>query len=89
MARVSFTGNVQRHVPCPTVEVDGTTVRAALEAAFDGNPRARGYFLDEQGLLHQHVVVFLDGKPAIDRRELSDAVGPASEIHVMQALSGG
>jgi hypothetical protein len=45
--------------------------------------------LDDQGRLRRHVHVFVDGVLVADRERLSDPVGPASELHVMQALSGG
>ena len=89
MARVSFTQNVQRHVACPTEEVPGATLREVLDAVFSGNPQGRGYFLDDQGALHPHVVVFIDGRQARDRQDLSDELGPDADVHVMQALSGG
>jgi sulfur-carrier protein len=89
MARVVFTSHLQRHVRCPETEVDAPTLRAALEKVFRENPRARDYVLDEQGELRKHVVVFIDGQRARDRRELTDPVGKASEIYVLQALTGG
>lgn len=89
MPRVSFTPNLQRHVSCPPVQVEGDTVGAALAAAFAHNERARGYVLDDQGAVRQHMVVFVDGTPIDDRRTLSDPVGAGAEIYVMQALSGG
>lgn len=89
MPRVVFTANLQRHVACPPVEVDARNVREALDAVFAQNERARGYVLDDQGELRHHMVIFVDGRQIGDRRSLSDPVGPASEIYVMQALSGG
>ena len=89
MASVAFTHTLQRHVACPTVEVQGATVREALDAVWNVNPRARGYVLDEQGELRKHMAVFLDGRMIRDRAGLSDAVRPDSKLYVMQALSGG
>ena len=89
MPRVSFTRNLQRHVACPPCSVDGTTVRESLDAAFDRYPLARGYVLDEHGVLRQHMAIFVDGTPVADRRALSDPVPASAEILVMQALSGG
>ncbi|MEZ4300914.1 MAG: MoaD/ThiS family protein [Polyangiaceae bacterium] len=86
---VVFTPAMQRHVACPEGRVDGSTVREALDAAFAGQPRARGYVLDDDGALRHHVVVFVDGSAVSDRRALSDPVSEGSEIYVMQALSGG
>jgi hypothetical protein len=89
MPRVSFTQNLQRHLAAPPREVAGGTVREALEAVFEENPKLRGYVLDDQGRLRKHVVVFVDGEIIGDRVGLGDTVGPASELVVMQALSGG
>jgi len=89
MATVRFTQNIQRHVPCPTREVNGATLRAVLDDYFRENEKARGYVLDEQGKIRQHMVVFIDGEMARDRDRLTDAVKPESVIDVIQSLSGG
>ena len=89
MPTVNFTPNIQRHVACPPTDAAGSTVREVLDAVFAGNPRARGYILDEQGVLRKHMVIFLNGTAIRDRDRLSDAVTPRDEIYIMQALSGG
>ena len=90
MPVVRFTPNLARHVACPDVEAGGETVCQVLDEVFRTNPRLRGYVLDERGVLRKHMVVFLDGVAIHDRVRLSDPVpDEASEIFVMQALSGG
>ena len=89
MVKVTFTQNIQRHVACPDMQVAGATVREALDAVFAGNPRARGYVLDDQSRLRRHMSIFIDGRLIRDRERLSDAVAPTSTIAVFQALSGG
>ena len=89
MPSVKFTQNLERHLAAPACEVEGATVRQALDAVFDENPRLRSYVLDDQGRLRRHVVVFIDGEMIEDRTQLSDTVGASSELFVMQALSGG
>jgi len=89
MATVRFTQNIQRHVACPTREANGATLRAVLDDYFSANEKARGYVLDEQGKIRQHMVVFIDGEMARDRDHLTDAVKPQSVIDVIQSLSGG
>ena len=89
MATVRFTQNIQRHVACPTRDVDGSTAREVLDNYFRDNERARGYVLDETGAVRRHMVVFIDGDLIHDRDTLTDAVKPDSVIDVIQALSGG
>lgn len=89
MATVRFTKNIQRHVACPTREIPGQTVGDVLTAYFHENPAARGYVLDDQGRLRQHMVAFIDGQQVEDRNGLSDRVAPNSVIDIVQALSGG
>jgi molybdopterin synthase sulfur carrier subunit len=86
---VVFTPNLKRHVDCPDVDVPGATVREVLDGVFADNPRLRGYVVDERGVLRKHMIVFIDGRQIEDRVLLSDHVEPASELYVMQALSGG
>ena len=89
MPRISFTPNLRRHLEAPSCELAAETVRDALDAVFVDNPRLRSYLLDDQARLRKHVVIFVDGEAVVDRRGLSDALKPSSEILVMQALSGG
>jgi hypothetical protein len=89
MATVRFTQNIQRHVACPTREASGSNLREVLDDYFSENEKARGYVLDEQGKIRQHMVVFIDGEMVRDRDGLSDGVQPGSVIDVIQSLSGG
>lgn len=89
MVRVTFPQVLQRHVACPPVDVDGATVRQALEAAFAVHPRVRSYLLDDTGALRAHVTVFVDGAVVRDRSTLAQRIGKDARIDVLQALSGG
>jgi molybdopterin converting factor small subunit len=86
---VSFTKALERFHAAPSVEVGGATLGDALGAVFESLPALRGYVLDDQGALRQHVAVFVNGRNAVDRERLTDPVGPDDEIYVLQALSGG
>ncbi|MFN8645015.1 MAG: MoaD/ThiS family protein [Candidatus Binatia bacterium] len=89
MPRVTFTPHLQRFVDAPPADVPGATVREALEAVFAANPRLRGYVVDEHGRVRQHVAIYVDDAPLVDRAGLSDALDGAAEVFVLQALSGG
>jgi len=89
MPTVRFTDNIQRHVACPTREVGGATLRDVLDDYFRANAQARGYVLDDQGRLRQHMALFIDGRQVRDRETLQDAVAAGAVVDVIQALSGG
>ena len=89
MPRVFFTAHLRKHQPSEPVDVAAATVRAALEAVFERRPELRGYILDDQGCVRQHVMIFVDDRPILDRKGQGDSLSETSEIHVMQALSGG
>jgi molybdopterin synthase sulfur carrier subunit len=93
MARVVLTPQLSRFLDLPSAEQasvrGGGTVAAALAELFDRHPRLKGYIVDEHGRLRQHVTLLIDGRTIIDRVRLGDAVEPDSELHVLQALSGG
>ena len=89
MAKVIFTANLMRHVDCPSMEVNGKTVRDVLAKVFAENPRLKSYVVDEQFGLRRHMGIIVDGEIVQDRKRLSDPVESNSEVYVLQALSGG
>ena len=89
MAQLIFTQQLARFLPVPTVATTAADLRSALDAAFKGQPKLRGYVLDEQGHLRENVVIFIDGKRSRDRQLLDDALAPDSQVYILQALSGG
>ncbi|HEY8605996.1 MAG TPA: MoaD/ThiS family protein [Noviherbaspirillum sp.] len=89
MPRIVFTQQLRRFTEVPEIDSGAGVLRAALEDAFNANPRLRGYILDEQGHLRQHVAVFVDGRRVHDRLSLADPLSAESTVHVLQALSGG
>lgn len=89
MPRIVFTPQLQRFVEAPDFEATALVLREALEQAFGAHPRLRGYVLDDQQHLRTHVVIFIDGQRQRDRIGLSESLRPDSQIHVLQALSGG
>jgi len=87
--RIVFTPQLRRFTATPDVTSGAPTLRALLDDAFARNPQLRGYVLDDQGHLRPNVVVFIDGRRSRDRTGLADALAPDSQVHVLQALSGG
>ncbi len=89
MPTIRFTRNIQRHLACPTKEVEGATVRETLESYFREHAGARGYVLDDQGRLRHHMAVFVNGHQITDRDTLADSVPQDAVIDIVQSLSGG
>ena len=89
MALIEFTPQLRRFVDTPLVDTPAARLSEGLDAAFEINPRLRGYILDDQGHLRPNVVIFIDGRRARDLRGLTDPLRPDSRVHVLQALSGG
>jgi sulfur-carrier protein len=89
MPIVHFTPQLRRFVDAPSCDSASSTLHGALQDAFARNPRLRGYLLDDQGHVRPNVVIFIDGQRNRDRITLGDPLRPDSEVHVLQALSGG
>jgi molybdopterin converting factor small subunit len=89
MARIHFGSQFARLVATQSFATDAAELRPALETAFAAHPLLRGYVLDEQGHLRQHVAVFIDGALVQDRASLREPLLPHSEIYILPALSGG
>ena len=71
------------------LDVDADSLGAALQRIFAAHPAVRGYVVDEHGAIRHHLALFVDGVALRDKRALDLALGPQSEVYVMQALSGG
>ncbi len=89
MAQIHFTAWLRSVVPDGPVAVAGSTVGEALDALLTERPQVRSYVLDEQGRLRKHVCIFADGSRLPREAALDHPIGPESQLHVMQALSGG
>lgn len=97
MARVVLASALSRWLPAgganapgeTALEVEGRTVGEALDAVFVRHPTLRGYVADELGNPRHHIAIFLDGNALPRRNAMQAPLGAQSEIHVMQALSGG
>ena len=65
--------------------IDGGSVGELLSELERAHPAARGWILDERGVLRQHINVFVNGEmSAQDAR-----VGDDDRVEVIPAISGG
>ena len=90
MPLIEFTSQLAQHVECPPgQQVEAPTLDEALESLFAEYPRLREYVMDEQGVIRQHIAVFVDGEMLRQRDRLDIPLTSSSEVFVMQAISGG
>ena len=89
MVQIEFASSIQRYAQIEPVRCEATTLKEALECAFEQQPSLRGYVLDDQGSVRKHVTIFVNDQTIGDRDQLSDSLEPGDAIYVFQALSGG
>jgi sulfur-carrier protein len=65
--------------------VAGASVGELLVEIERAHPAAKGWILDERGVLRRHINVFVNGEPGRQDTE----VGAEDRIDVLPALSGG
>jgi molybdopterin synthase sulfur carrier subunit len=71
MPLVEFTPNLARQTLVESRRVEGVTLREAMEAVFSEFPAARGYILDDQGQVRQHVDTLLTERQSLIARDFS------------------
>jgi len=67
------------------LQLEGATVREVLKALEREHPDVRGWILDEQGAIREHINVFVNKEYG---RE-DTAVDAGDRLHVLPAISGG
>jgi molybdopterin converting factor small subunit len=65
--------------------VAGGSVGELLAELERSNPAAKGWILDERGMLRRHINVFVNGEPC----EQGTAVAEGDRVDVLPAISGG
>ena len=65
--------------------LEGDTVADVLRALEQEHPDVKGWILDEQGNIREHINVFVNKEYG---RE-DTALGPTDRVHVLPAISGG
>lgn len=86
---VEFAASLRRHVECAPQSVAPGTLRAALEAALQAEPRMAGYVFDDQRAIRKHVAVFVNEQMVHDRVRLDQPLSAGDRVLVIQALTGG
>ena len=84
--RVLIPSALRSYTERSETEASGATLGEVL-ADLDGRYAGiRFRVVDEQDRIRRHIRIFVNGEQA---RDLAQAVGPADEVIIVQALSGG
>ncbi len=90
MPKVIFTANLRRYTGGVTeTEASGERVCDLLLDLDKKIPGIRHCLVTDQGILRQHVNIFVNEELVTDRVGLTDALAPDATVHILQALSGG
>jgi molybdopterin converting factor small subunit len=76
---------LQEAVGTTKLQVEGKTLRDALEDAYRKLPTLRHHLCEDDGGFKAHVLCFLEG----ERMPLSTKLKEGNEISIYQAISGG
>ena len=68
-----------------THALQGATVVELLRALESAHPAVEGWILDEQGLIREHINIFVNGEHG--REDTRDDA--SDRVHVLPAISGG
>ena len=91
--QVNFFATLRQIVGGKTVEVeltDGLTLRQALHSLAGRFPKLRTELFDQDGRLHSHVHVFVNGRDSVFLAEQLDMLlKPDDTVNVFPAVGGG
>jgi len=90
VVKVKFTAALKRFFPdLQEMDVEARNVAELMVQIEKAYPGIQSYILDDQGSLRKHVNIFVASELIKDKIKLSDTIESGSEVHIIQALSGG
>ncbi|CAN5627600.1 MoaD/ThiS family protein [soil metagenome] len=72
-----------------TLQVDGDSIRAVVEALTSQHPTLKGQLLTDDGDLNRFVNVYVNGQDVRYLAGLETPVAPADEVRLLPAMAGG
>ncbi len=89
MIKVALTANLRQYYPEARFELAAGSVRELLAAMDRVRPHFSRYILEDNDTIRRHVNIFINGEVLADRADIDAGLPPGTEVHIMQALSGG
>lgn len=84
--KVLIPGGLRSYTEKGETEASGATLAAVLADLERRYPGIRFRVIDEQDRIRRHIRIFVNGEQV---RDLSQPLGTADEVIIVQALSGG
>jgi len=84
--KVLIAGALRPYTGAPRIEAAGRSLDEVLRELDRRYPGIRFRVIDEQDKMRPHIRFFVNGEQEFD---LSRALGPTDEVHIVLALSGG
>ena len=72
-----------------SLELQGDSIRAVVEALVTKHPSLRSQLLNEEGELNRFVNVYVNGQDVRYMAGLETPVAPADEVRLLPAMAGG
>jgi len=72
-----------------SLELDGDSIRAVVEALVSKHPSLRSQLLSEDGELNRFVNVYVNGQDVRYMAGLDTPVAPTDEVRLLPAMAGG
>ena len=89
MVKVALTANLQKYYPDPKFEIEAATLRELFAKMDERRERFSHYILEDNDVVRKHVNIFINGEVLRDKSNIDVNLAPGSQVHIMQALSGG
>lgn len=89
MAKVTLTSNLKKYYPESEFEMEGKTLKEVLKKMDEVRPHFTSYILEDNEHIRQHVNIFIDGQMLQDKTNINISIQSTTQVHIMQALSGG
>lgn len=89
MIKVVLTANLKKYYPKSQFEIEARTLRDLLTQMDQVRPHFSDYIVDGGMVIRKHVNVFINGNVLKDKSHIDVKLEPGSQVHIMQALSGG
>lgn len=88
MLKVALTANLQKYYPNAKFEMAAGSVRELLKKMDQQREGFSHYILEDDARIRKHVNIFVNGE-LIDKSAIDTKLSAGTQVHIMQALSGG